>query len=173
MPKNEPWKKEPTLKPKTKADLWRQYGLERPSKPRYEGLKGIYWYLFSIWTRKRDFEAFGTCISCGKRVDSWRDYDPGHFIAAGSGGFGLVFDEKNVNGECKRCNGFDEMHLYGYARNLDIRYGQDTAVSLENRYADHKFKGSVTKEWSKKEYDTKIRGLLALPTIQEVVQSLH
>jgi len=152
--------RKPAKKKQTKADLWRQYGLERPGKPRYEGLKGIYWRLLSEKVRRRDFEKYGTCISCGVRFDTWQDSDPGHYIPAGTCGFDLLFDEKNIHGECKRCNGFDEGHLIGYERGLDMRYGAGTAKKLEDRYWKHKA-GNLTKEWSTLEYDRNIRKLLA------------
>ena len=149
-----------SAKKQTKADMWREFGLERPSSPRYEGLKGIYWRIFSEKRRKEDFEKYGTCISCGKRVNSWQDFDPGHFIPAGGGGFALLFHPQNVNGECKRCNAFDEMHLFGYAEGLDERYGPGTAERLKEMYNDAHFKGKITKEWGQVEYRARIAELL-------------
>ena len=78
---------------------------------RYRGLKGKYWKLFSDYIRRRDFAKFGACISCGKRVSDWREFDAGHFISAGGGRFALLFDETNVNGECQYDNAFNENHL--------------------------------------------------------------
>jgi hypothetical protein len=69
-------------------------------RERYKGLKGKYWTLLSEYIRRRDFQRYGTCISCGKAVSDWREFDAGHFIPAGSGGFSLLFDERNLNGEC-------------------------------------------------------------------------
>ena len=78
---------------------------------RYKGLKGKYWTLLSEYIRRRDFERYGTCISCNKPVSDWREFDAGHFISAGSGGFSLLFDETNVNGECQYDNAFNGNHL--------------------------------------------------------------
>jgi len=75
---------------------------------RYKGLKGKYWTLFSEYIRRRDFIAYGRCISCGKPVSNWREFDAGHFISAGSGGFALLFDERNVNGKCQYDNAFNQ-----------------------------------------------------------------
>jgi hypothetical protein len=36
---------------------------------------------------------YGRCISCNKPVSDWREFDAGHFISAGGGGFALLFDE--------------------------------------------------------------------------------
>jgi Bacteriophage Lambda NinG protein len=123
---------------------------------RYKGNKGKYWTLLSEFVRRRDFIQFGRCISCGNPVSDWREFDAGHFIAAGGGGFALLFDERNVNGECQYDNAFNETHLVLYKRGLDERYGAGTSDHLEERYRDFHFKGKTTKEWSKKEYEAKI-----------------
>jgi hypothetical protein len=105
-----------------------------------------YWTLFSEYVRRRDFIQFGCCISCGKPISDWREFDAGHFIAAGSGGFALLFDERNVNGECQYDNAFNQNHLLLYRRKLDTRYGTGTADAFEERYRDSHFKGKTTKE---------------------------
>ncbi len=144
----------------TKADLWRQYGLKIPSKPRYEGLKGIYWWLFSRKRRIQDFKKYnGECIDqCGKRAEKWQDFDAGHFISAQQGGFGLLFEERNVNGQLKSCNNpvWSPNSSHGYRIGLDNRYGEGTADGLYQRYCDAHFKGISTKEWTQKEYHEKI-----------------
>jgi hypothetical protein len=78
------------------------------------------------------------------------------FISAGGGGFALLFDERNVNGECQYDNAFNGAHLLLYRRGLDVRYGPGTADALEERYRDSHFKGKTTKGWSKKVYEAKI-----------------
>ena len=124
---------------------------------RYKGVKGKFWTLFSEYIRRRDFIRYGTCISCGKTVSDWREFDAGHFIPAGSGGFALLFDERNVNGECQYDNAFNGAHLLLYRRGLDAGYGVGTADALEQRYRDSHFKGKITKEWRPKEYEVKIQ----------------
>lgn len=123
---------------------------------RYKGIKGKYWAVFSEYIRRRDFKAYGRCISCGKTVSDWREFDAGHYISAGGGGFALLFDERNVNGECKYDNGFNASHLLLYRRGLDTRYGAGTADALEERYKDAHFKGKITKEWTKREYEARL-----------------
>lgn len=148
--------------PLTKAELWASYGLNRPAKPRYEGLKGIYWYVLSIFVRTRDLKLFHRCISCNKWVNDISELQAGHFIAAGTGGFNLLFDLRNVNGECGYCNGFDQNHLVGYERGLDERYGAGAAEILKGEYYEGRKVGApVQKEWSKAEYDQRIRDLQA------------
>lgn len=92
--------------------------------------------------------------------------DAGHFIPANGCGRDLLFDERNVNAECKRCNGFDEMHLLGYADGLDMRYGEGTARELRNRHDEYK-NGPVVKDWKKEEYEQKLLDLGIKP-LQEI-----
>lgn len=125
-------------------------------KGRYKGIKGKFWDVFAEYTRVRDFYKYGTCISCGRKVSSYKDLQAGHFMAAGNCGFALLFDELNVNGECGGCNGFDLNHHVGYRKNLDIRYGEGAAKSLEDRYEDAHFRGKTTKAWNNREYEAKI-----------------
>lgn len=144
----------------TKKAMWEQYGLTRPPVPRYEGLKGIYWYVLSLYVRTRDLKQWNRCISCNKWAASIEDIQAGHFIAAGTGGFALLFDPRNVNGECGYCNGFDQNHLVGYEVGLDERYGVGTAQKLKEEYRANR--GITHKTWSEKEYDAKIRELQAM-----------
>lgn len=144
----------------TKSEMWAMYGYNRPSVPRYEGLKGIYWYALSIYVRTRDLKLWNRCISCNKWVNSIEELQAGHFIAAGTGGFKLLFDPRNVNGECGYCNGCDQNHLIGYERSLDERYGPGTAQALKDEYYQGRKMGFTPhKTWNDKEYDIKIREL--------------
>lgn len=142
-----------------KKELWALYGLNRPPKPRYEGLKGVYWHVVSEYVRKRDFMMWeGRCISCGKKAQGWAQFQAGHFVAAGTCGFALLFDLENINAECGYCNGFDQNHLIGYERNLDSRYGKGTAEHLKARYFKSRH-GTPQKAWGDKQYDKAIREL--------------
>lgn len=150
----------PKKKPLTKAELWASYGYNRPSVPRYVGLKGIYWYALSIYVRTRDLKLWHRCISCNKWVNSIDELQGGHFIAAANCGFSLLFDPRNVNGECGGCNGFDQNHLIGYERSLDARYGVGTAQKLKDEYVLAK-QTTPVKGWSEKEYSDNIRRIQA------------
>lgn len=123
---------------------------------RYTGIKGKFWKVFSDFIRKRDFQKYnGQCISCGRYFDYWM-LQAGHFAPASNCGFALLFDEMNVNAECGGCNAFDKGHLIGYKTRLIERYGAEKVLALEERYNDSHFRGKTTKQWSKKEYETKI-----------------
>ena len=128
---------------------------------RYKGIKGKYWVLLSEYVRKRDYLNYGRCITCNKRVSDWRELQAGHFAPASNCGFGLLFDPDNVHGECPYDNGFNEGHLIHYKTNLIKRYGEEFVSRLERRYNDSRYKGVITKEWTKLEYETKITELKA------------
>lgn len=133
-----PWKKK---KQQTFAEIAREYGLDEgavragKSGLRYSNPfeKGICWYWFARYIRKRDAKKFGRCIACN-REKTFEELQCGHFAPAGSCGLDLLMDERNCNGECEGCNAFDDMHLLGYADNLDRRYGEGTSAELRRRY---------------------------------------
>ena len=135
------------MKKKTKRDKLREWGLPESFqwhhlrwKAPYE--KGIAWYYFSRFIRQRDIEQWGTCISCGREIE-FDNCDAGHFMPASSCGHDLNFDEQNVNAECKPCNGFDELHLFGYKKGLESRYGKDTVKRLWDERKKYKDAGTV------------------------------
>lgn len=73
------------------------------------------------------------CISCGCVLDSsvvGGGFDAGHFRSRGSAPH-LRFDERNIHGQCKRCN----RHLHGnvtdYRAGLVSRIGMDSLQGLE------------------------------------------
>lgn len=130
---------------------WRSLRYKNPPE------KGVYWYYFSRYIRERDVRMWGTCISCGKPI-TFDTCDAGHFMPASGCGRDLLFDERNVNAECSRCNAWDDTHLLGYAEGLDTRYGIDTSMTLRLRkraYED----GPRIKDWKASEYLIKITAL--------------
>lgn len=120
--------------------------------------KGVYWYWLARFIRARDASRYGTCISCGK-PKTFEELQAGHFASAGNCGFDLLFDEGNLNGECGYCNAYDGNHLWGYAKNLDARYGKGTAQKLQKRY--ERRHQTITKEWSVLEYKRRIEEIRA------------
>lgn len=125
---------------------------------RYKGRKGIYWHFVSEYIRKRDFYKYGTCISCGKTFSTWKDSQAGHYAPASNCGFALLFDKRNINGECPPCNNpiFSSGKLIPYRANLVKRYGEKHVKKLDADYAKH----TITKEWSQGEYDKEIKKLI-------------
>lgn len=108
--------------------------------------KGIAWYWFSHYIRLRDSIRWGKCISCDQ-PKGFEQMDAGHFAPAGDCGLDLLMDERNVNGECNHCNAWDSAHLWGYEKNLDIRYGKGTAEMLKTRYSERNFTITKISNW--------------------------
>lgn len=154
------------MKKKTKASILREWGVPNTFNSgdlRYKVPieKGIYWYYISREVRHRDVEQWGTCISCGKDI-TFDTCQAGHFMPASNCGRDLLFDLRNVNAECNKCNAFDTTHLLGYAENLDKRYGEGTSLALRNRRDEYR-KGSPVKDWKGHEYGEKIKSLNSYP----------
>lgn len=152
-PKRTPLKKaakRPAKPRRTKKDMWADYGLVRPAKPRFSGLRGIAWHVLSLYVRERDLKAFGqVCVNCGNEKT---DFHGGHFIPAGKCGWdGLSLDELNIHAECSYCNFRDKTKL-NYARNLDLRYGPGTAQKLRDRYYEYASSKDSYKNYTQDEY---------------------
>lgn len=149
------------MKKKTKADIKRFWGVPVTARLRYNHplVKGILWYWFSLFIRNRDMRLFGTCISCPREI-TVDTSDCGHFIPAGDCGPELLMDPRNNNAECPHCNAWDQLHLFGYAKGLDKRYGDGTAEELLRRHREYKAalkKGLAPKDFTVKEFEDKIR----------------
>jgi hypothetical protein len=87
--------------------------------------------VFNTWIRQRDSkDGYFTCISCFRTLPV-DQMNAGHYVPVKGGSF-LRYDEHNVNGECIRCNGFDEFHLIGYRKHLIMKIGQRNVNRLEN-----------------------------------------
>lgn len=147
----------------SKRDICRKWGLPdtyQTANLRYQNPieKGIYWYFFSLFIRKRDIERWGACISCGRAI-TVETCDAGHFCPAGSSGYNLLFNEKNVNAECSHCNAWDDMHLIGYQKGLDKRYGDGTAHALIKQRKAYK-NGAPVKDFTKAQYEQKLTNLI-------------
>lgn len=55
-----------------------------------------------------DDNGYCQCASCGV-IQKWNEMDGGHFIAKGSSTFWML-DPRNINPQCKPCNGFAMKH---------------------------------------------------------------
>jgi hypothetical protein len=87
--------------------------------------------VFNAYIRQRDSkDGHFTCISCFKTLPV-ELMNAGHYVPVKGGSF-LRFHEDNVNGECQRCNGFDEFHLVGYRKHLLLKIGKKRVEWLEN-----------------------------------------
>lgn len=100
---------------------------------RYTGIKGCLWAIFSDYIRLRDFLKYGRCVSCPHRFENWRDGDAGHYISVTRGNWHTLFDERNVNLQCKRCNNpkWTPDASIPYRVELERRWGVGVADELE------------------------------------------
>ncbi len=93
------------------------------------------WHQFSIFIRLRDClrtmgtKEVGKCVSCGKVVKI-KECDAGHYISRSISS--TLFDERNVNLQCKSCNSFpDGITFDKYRQELIKRYGDGVVIELE------------------------------------------
>lgn len=115
---------------------------ERKLKNRQKA-KGLQHYLkltqtvFNRYIRERD-KGLG-CISCGSHAHMMGGsglggvWDAGHFRSVGSAPE-LRFEPKNVNGQCRSCNGFKGGMPKEYAQGIVQRYGQERLDWLEGHH---------------------------------------
>ena len=104
--------------------------------------------LFAEYIRLRD-EGL-PCISCNQPKEYLQ---AGHYYAK-QGFDGLRYDPFNTNGECAKCNCFDESHLIGYGENLRIKIGPIEFDLLKLRATDYKQRGH---KWSRSELENLIK----------------
>ena len=84
---------------------------------------------FSKFIRARDADENGivTCISCPAQKH-WKQMDCGHFIKRQFKS--LRYDEKNGNGQCRKCNWLLQGNDVEYAKGLVKKYGEGILEQL-------------------------------------------
>ena len=80
-----------------------------------------------IRTRNVDESGYSNCFTCNS-LKHWKEVDAGHFMSRGK--FATRWAPKNVQFQCKRCNGFRSGEQYKFAQQLDNIYGEGTADDL-------------------------------------------
>jgi len=137
-----------------------QYIKER--KEGYDKLKTLSQYeaeakkSFQLWVRMRDKDL--PCISCG--IKETELFDGGHFFKAEIFS-GLIFDERNVHKQCRKCNRFQGGNELQYRKGLVNRFGLEFVEKLEYE-SDSKRNYKFTKNEliaKKLQYDIKIKEL--------------
>lgn len=83
--------------------------------------------IFQAWVRKRDKNL--PCISCQSNEAVL--VDGGHLWKAEVYS-GLIFDERNVNKQCRKCNRYKGGNELNYRLGLINRYGKDFIEQLES-----------------------------------------
>ena len=88
--------------------------------------------VFSQYIRLRatNDQGYGSCFTCGS-TRHYTEVDAGHFMSRAC--MPTRWDERNVQFQCKRCNGFRSGEQYIFSKNLDQTYGSGTAEELHRR----------------------------------------
>ena len=96
---------------------------------------------FNAYIRERDKSKL--CVSCKKPLTS--KFDAGHFYS--STHKNTTFNEKNVHGQCVKCNRDVHGNLLSYQIELERRIGGDELIKLhEEAHKIRKFTRSELKE---------------------------
>ena len=104
------------------GDTVTRSSVEMKRKPSLAALRRKLDKLFSAWIRKRDHGK--PCITCGKRTE----LQAGHFVKRQH--MSVRWDERNVHGQCVRCNHFLNGNDGEYAYAILNLYGQWTLDQL-------------------------------------------
>jgi len=92
-----------------------------------------------------------SCCTCSRLIHIKKNADAGHFIERGRGGMsGVYFDERNINTQCKNCNG----GFYGgkniktkvdqaYLQFMLDKYGQGVIDKLNWLDKNQSYKGKI------------------------------
>lgn len=93
-------------------------------------LKKKLWGIFSEYIRLRDSDQDGNCVcvTCGLRT-YWKNLQAGHFISGRNNG--VLFDERNVHGQCKVCNLWKHGNLEEYYPFMMKKYGNEIIESIK------------------------------------------
>lgn len=88
------------------------------------------WRHFSLFIRLRDSDENGIakCFTCG-RAHHYKEMDAAHYISRRH--MSTKYNQRNVHACCVYCNKWLSGNLVVYSRNLDIKYGEGTALKLE------------------------------------------
>ena len=110
---------------------------------------------FQLWVRLRDKNL--PCISCNEHKEL---VDGGHYFKAELFS-GLIFNEKNVHKQCRKCNRFLGGNEIQYRIGLVKRFGEDYVNQLEKESIDKRVYKYTKQELIeiKKKYDLKIKKL--------------
>ena len=82
----------------------------------------------------RPEDVIGQCCTCGA-VKSWFRMDAGHWKGRGiGGGSGTYFDERNIDLQCKQCNGFQGGRVADHEEYLVKKYGRKIVDEIERKH---------------------------------------
>ena len=126
-PKRKPMKRT-AFKAKPGAALLK--ALTRTPKGERSKAKAKAWTQFSRFIRLRDSDEYGRakCITC-PAVKHWSEMDAGHFITRAKES--TLFDERNVNCQCKNCNRFQGGKFFEHEQAIERKFGKGTVDALK------------------------------------------
>ena len=96
-------------------------------------LQQRYWRVVSDFVRIRDFEKYGACIACGKRFNSWKESQAGHYKSWAVCRWFSKYDTKNIFAECAYCNtGFKGNEVgANFKEGIIRRYGKKRITYID------------------------------------------
>jgi hypothetical protein len=120
----------------------------KKKKKTVKKLKETCWIHCSIYNRRKDadWRGYVVCCTCGD-VRQWDEVDAGHFLGGRTNG--ILFDDRGIHAQCKRCNGFRGGEQAKYEKFMLKRYGQKVVDEL------YKLRDG-NKTFSEKELEEKI-----------------
>lgn len=116
------------------------------------------WFSQYIRLRDTDDTGYGRCITCRKTI-FWKHGDAGHFRTRGH--LTTRWDERNVNLQCKHCNGPMSGMQYEHGCAIDQKFGSGVARKLLNRSVEMTKYSMDDLRVMAKSYQTRTRELLA------------
>lgn len=101
-------------------------------QPTISSLKRQARYWFQRWIRYRDLGNKCICEGCQNILSDLKGFDAGHYHKAELYS-NVLFNEDNVHGQCKGCNGFKDGNIIEYRKGLLEKIGEERLTSLEEK----------------------------------------
>lgn len=105
-------------------------------------LKRKAWQAIAAYIRRRD----PFCVTCGNPTTDCGHYRHNSERSQALGGNALWYDERNLNGQCTRCNCFQSGALDRYALFLEEKHGKGILQELNKLYL-------TPKKWTREEIE--------------------
>lgn len=108
---------------------WTCQSCRTHSKPSYWKKKA--WEKCSEYNRRKDVGSvgIGQCCTCPRYI-AWQDGDAGHFQSGR--GNAVLFYDKGIHLQCKKCNGPGNGEQYKYGLYIENRYGKEEVEYQQN-----------------------------------------
>lgn len=107
-----------------------------------KNLKKKVWQAFAAYIRRRDPK----CVTCGAPTTEAGHYKHNSERSQSFGGNALWYDERNVNGQCAKCNRWMSSNPVPYALFLEEKYGMGILQELNKLW-------QTPKKWTREELE--------------------